>query len=231
MGKRQGELTKAVAYFRTSSAANVGEDKDSLRRQRAAVRAFAKRSGFEIVDEFFDPAVSGTDAIQDRPGFSALLDRIEDNGVRVVLIEDASRLARSLIVQELAIVALKERDVRVIASNGDDLTETEDEMKVAMRQIAGAFAQLEKTRLVKKLRASRERKRATGVKVEGRKRIAEREGGDVIVAEAKRLRRRSPKTGQRRSLREIADKLARQGYVSTSGRPFSSSVVRSMVES
>jgi DNA invertase Pin-like site-specific DNA recombinase len=228
--KRQVELTKAVAYFRTSSAANVGPEKDSERRQREAVRSFAKRAEFEVADEFYDAAVSGTDAIEARPGFSALLDRIEGNGVRTVLVEDASRLARSVLVQELAILALKARGVRVLASNGDDLTETDDEMKVAMRQIAGAFAQLEKTRLVKKLRAARERKRATGVKVEGRKRIVERENGDVVVAEAKRLRRRSPKTGQRLSLREIAGELARQGYVSASGHPFSSSVVKSMVE-
>jgi hypothetical protein len=38
-----------------------------------------------------------------------------------------------------------------------------------MRQIAGAFHQYEKARLVAKLRAARERKRTDGVKVEGRK--------------------------------------------------------------
>ncbi|MBB4041810.1 DNA invertase Pin-like site-specific DNA recombinase [Microvirga flocculans] len=229
MAKRPGEIVKATAYFRTSSASNVGIDKDSERRQREAVKAYAKLAGFEIIDEFYDAAVSGSDTIETRPGFSALLDRIEGNGVRVVLVEDASRLARSVLVQELAILALKARDVRVLAANGDDLTETNDEMKVAMRQIAGAFAQLEKTRLVKKLRAARERKRATGMKVEGRKSHAETR--PEVVAEAKRLRRRSPKTGQRRSLREIADELARQGFTSASGRPFSSSVVKAMVES
>jgi hypothetical protein len=35
------ELIKAVAYLRTSSAANVGADKDSEKRQRAAIEAFA----------------------------------------------------------------------------------------------------------------------------------------------------------------------------------------------
>lgn len=38
-----------------------------------------------------DADVSGADPIETRPGFSALLDRIESNGVRTVLIEDASR--------------------------------------------------------------------------------------------------------------------------------------------
>ena len=48
---------KVVAYFRTSSAANVGEDKDSLSRQRAAVSAFANRHQYELVGEFYDAAV------------------------------------------------------------------------------------------------------------------------------------------------------------------------------
>ena len=38
-------------YLRTSSAANVGADKDSDKRQRAAIEAFAKRAGFTIVEE------------------------------------------------------------------------------------------------------------------------------------------------------------------------------------
>ena len=36
----------AVAYLRTSSAANVGADKDSDKRQRGAIASFAKHSGF-----------------------------------------------------------------------------------------------------------------------------------------------------------------------------------------
>jgi hypothetical protein len=40
-----------------------------------------------------DPGVSGADPIEVRPGFSALLDRIEGNGVHTVIIEDASRFA------------------------------------------------------------------------------------------------------------------------------------------
>ena len=48
--------TPAVAYLRTSSAANVGADKDSDQPQRRAIGAFAKRAGFEIVDAdwFYD---------------------------------------------------------------------------------------------------------------------------------------------------------------------------------
>ena len=95
--------TPAIAYLRTSSATNVGADKDSDKRQRASIHAFAKRAGFEIVGEFYDEAVSGADPIEGRKGFAGLLDRIEGNGVRTVIIEDASRFARELMVQELGI--------------------------------------------------------------------------------------------------------------------------------
>jgi DNA invertase Pin-like site-specific DNA recombinase len=162
---RTTNLKQAVAYLRTSSAANVGPDKDSDKRQREAIRAFAKRDRWEIVAEYYDADVSGADPIESRPGFSALLDRIEGNGVRTVLVEDASRFARQLIVQEAGIIALIERGVRVLTASSDDLTATEDPFKVAMRQIAGVFAQLEKARLVAKLKAARDRKRASGIKV------------------------------------------------------------------
>lgn len=220
------EKIKAFAYLRTSSAANVGADKDSDKRQRIAIEGFASRAGFVIVDEFNDAAVSGTDPIETRPGFAALLDRIEANGVRIVVVEDASRFARDLITQELGIIALVERGVRVLTASGDDLTETSDPFKVAMRQIAGAFAQLEKARLVSKLRVARERKRATGAKVEGRKSHAEM--SPEMVAEAKRLYRKRPKGGQL-SLRDVAAELARLGYASKAGTPLSPSVVQRLL--
>jgi DNA invertase Pin-like site-specific DNA recombinase len=54
-----------------------------------------------VVEWFYDPGVSGADPIETRPGFSTLLDRIEDNGVRAAVVEDASRFARDLVAQEL----------------------------------------------------------------------------------------------------------------------------------
>ena len=47
-----GKKVEAVAYTRTSSAANVGADKDSDKRQRAAIEGYAKRAGFALVAEF-----------------------------------------------------------------------------------------------------------------------------------------------------------------------------------
>jgi DNA invertase Pin-like site-specific DNA recombinase len=219
--------TPALAYLRTSSASNVGADKDSDKRQRQAIEGWAKRHGFNVVDQFYDAAVSGADPIETRPGFASMLDRIEGNGVRIVLVEDASRFARDLVTQELGIALMIQRGVKVICSNGDVLTDTDDPMRIAMRQIAGAFAQLEKSRLVAKMKHARDRKRATGVKVEGRQSHAEKR--PEAVALAKRLHRRNPATGERMSLRQISKRLAADGFLNELGQPFAAKSIKSMV--
>jgi len=47
---RKGKTVDAIGYMRTSSATNVGADKDSEKRQRAAIESFARSNGFAIVD-------------------------------------------------------------------------------------------------------------------------------------------------------------------------------------
>jgi DNA invertase Pin-like site-specific DNA recombinase len=229
MAKSAQTLKPAVAYFRTSSAANVGEEKDSLTRQQAAVAAFASRHQYQLVGEFYDAAISGAEAIEDRPGFAALLDRIENNGVRTVLIEDVSRFAREMKAHVLGIALLRERGVRLLsASDGQNLTEDTDEMTEGMVTIMAVFAQIEKKRLVKKLRAARDRKsRQLGRRIEGRK--AYRELNPELVRTAKGLSHKNRK--EKLSLRGISSRLMALGYGTTKGSPFSAAQIKRMLES
>jgi DNA invertase Pin-like site-specific DNA recombinase len=130
------------------------------------------------------------------------------------------------VTQELGIIALIKRDVRILTANGDDLTDSSDPSRKMMRQIAGSFAEYEKARLVAKLRAARERRRAATGKCEGRKGWAEI--NPELVREAKRLRRRSPK-GHRRSLREVAAELAKLGFHNERGSQFSAASISSIL--
>src|SRR4051794_22139731 len=221
--------TQAVAYLRTSSAANVGEDRDSAVRQRLTIERYAKAAGLGIVAEFADEAVSGADPVETRPGFAAMLERIEGDGVRTVLVEDASRFARSVLAQELGVLIVARRGVRVVTAGGEDLTATDDPAKVMMRQVAGAFAEYEKARLVAKLRGARDRaSERLGRRVEGRKGYADTK--PELIREAKRLYRRNPRTGERRSLREIAAELETLGFTTTEGRRFQAAQVKRLVE-
>jgi hypothetical protein len=56
---------------RVKDAIGFPADKDSEPRQRRAIERFAKSAGYEIVDRFNDPAVSGADPIV-RPSSSRL---------------------------------------------------------------------------------------------------------------------------------------------------------------
>jgi DNA invertase Pin-like site-specific DNA recombinase len=94
MGKTQKKIT-AFAYLRTSSAANVGDDKDSEQRQRTSIEAYAKRAGIDLIGAYYDAAVKGSDPVETRPGFAALLEAIEANGTRTIIVETANRFARA----------------------------------------------------------------------------------------------------------------------------------------
>jgi DNA invertase Pin-like site-specific DNA recombinase len=214
--------SKAVAYYRTSSATNV--DGDSLERQRAAVTSYAKAHGIEVVDEFYDAAVSGADAIDARPGFADLLERILGNGVRTVLVEDASRFARDLIVQLTGHERLRALGVDLVPVNAPDHFREDTPTARMVRQILGAVAEFEKAQLVARLRAARERKRAETGRCEGAPPVPAE-----VVAEARRLARKSPKTGQRRSLRAIAAELKALGHVARSGNAYGAESVRRML--
>ena len=115
----------------------------------------------------------------------------------------------------------------VLTCNGDDLTASNDPFKKAMRQIAGAFAELEKARLVGKLRHARERIRKKRGKCEGRKPHVEI--NPQAVAMAKRLHRASPKGG-RLSLRRISAELSAAGFLNERDRPYHPNSIKSMVE-
>jgi DNA invertase Pin-like site-specific DNA recombinase len=120
--------------------------------------------------------------------------------------------------QELGIGLLTKLGMRVVTANGDDLTVTDDPMKVAMRQIAGSFSQLEKARLVAKLKAARDRKREANGKCEGRKSYAE--AMPETVALAKLL------ASEGLSYRKISAELAAQGHVTRTGKPHVASAVQ-----
>ena len=201
----------AFAYYRTSSATNVGAGKDSLPRQREAVTAFAAADGYRISAEYYDAAISGADPIDGRPDFAKMLAEIDRQGVRVILVENASRFARDLIVQLTGHDLLKARGVELIPVDAPDYFTHETPTAVMVRQVLGAISQFEKASLVEKLRGARERQKAAGrVKVEGRKSLAERNPEAVTMA--RRLHRKNPRSGQRRSLRTIAGLLADEGH-------------------
>jgi DNA invertase Pin-like site-specific DNA recombinase len=220
------ELQPAVAYLRTSSAANVGVDKDSDKRQRAAIEAFAKRAGFRMVGEYYDAAVSGADPVDQRPGFVEMLQRLATNGASTIIVESPDRFARDLTVQLVGHDMLKGLGISIIPASAPDFFTEDTPTAVLVRQMLGAIAQFEKASSVAKLAAARKRKREREGRCEGRKPLSETRPD--VVAIARKLRRRKPKAGQL-SLRAVSKELAARGYFNERGRAFAAKSIASML--
>jgi DNA invertase Pin-like site-specific DNA recombinase len=220
MGRKRN-LVEAVAYMRTSSASNVGDHKDSEKRQRAAIEGFAKAAGYVIVDWFYDKAVRGSDAITERPGFATMLNRIAGNGVRTIIVESPDRFARDLAVQLAGHDYLKKLGVALVPASAPDFFLEDTPTAVLVRQVLGAIAQFDKATIIAKLRAARDRKREAEGRCEGRKPYAE--AIPATVALAKQLE------AEGLSYRKIAAELASRGHVTGSGKSHVASAIQKML--
>ena len=219
-------LQPAVAYIRTSSATNVGADKDSDKRQRAAIEAFAEQARFSIVGEYYDAAVSGADPVDQRPGFAEMLQRLAADGAKTIVVELPERFARDLAVQLAGHDMLRALGIAIIPASAPDFFTEDTPTAVLVRQVLGAIAQFEKASSVAKLAAARKRKREREGRCEGRKPLSETRPEAVVLA--RKLRRRRPKGGQL-SLREVSKELAAHGFLNERGKPYAAKSVASML--
>jgi len=219
---------KALAYLRVSGKGQI--NKGGFPRQRDTIRKYARANGLEIVDEFRDEGVSGTKELEHRQGLAALLDYIESNGVQIVLVERADRLARDLMVSEVILGQFRELGVSVIAADsGIDLTTGDDDpTRTLIRQVLGAVAQFEKSIIVLKLRAARERtKRKTG-RCEGQKPYGFYPGEDRVIKRIKELYRKRP--GEKRmGFKTIARQLNKEGIPTRMGVQWSDTQIRLII--
>lgn len=216
----------AVAYFRTSSATNVGTDKDSLPRQQDAVRAYAQAHGLEIVREFYDASVRGADPVMSRPGFAEMLAYMLGNGARTVLCESASRFSRDLAVQIAGHDLLKDKGITLVPVDAPDHFQDETPTAVMVRNILGAVSQFEKEALVLKLRKARDRKsEALGRRIEGNPNIAKL-ATPVPVAHVEAARAAQ---AEGLSLRAISAKLEARGFRGRSGKAYGPQSIKLML--
>jgi DNA invertase Pin-like site-specific DNA recombinase len=153
---------KAFGYLRVSSAEQLKGD--GFRRQEDAITAYAKRNRIEVVNTFRED-VRGTTELEGREALAELCKKIDGNGVRMVLVERADRIARDLMVSEVLLQQFRERGVQVVeCEGGNELTVANNEpTRVLIRQVLAAVAQFDKSCLVAKLRSVRDRIRAKRV--------------------------------------------------------------------
>jgi len=117
-------LKRAILYARVSTdeQARTGY---SLVQQMEALREYAAREGYEVLEEVVDPGQSG--ASLERPGMDRVRDLVATDGVSVVLAEDRDRFAREpaylyLLREEFAGQGCK---LTALNAQGDDSPEGE----------------------------------------------------------------------------------------------------------
>jgi DNA invertase Pin-like site-specific DNA recombinase len=154
-----------------------------------------------------------------------LLDRVENNGVKLVIVERADRLARHLMVSEVIIDQLKRAGVRVLTADGANLTsEDDDPTRTLIRQVLSAVAQFDRAVTALKLRAARERKRSRGERVEGRKPYGHHPAEQTILSSYGNYDESRARVSGCQLLR-IADQLNAEGYRNRAGREWSPQLV------
>jgi DNA invertase Pin-like site-specific DNA recombinase len=134
-----------------------------------------------------EEGVTGDKETMDRPAWSEMMTALHSNGVRTILVEKLDRLSRQLMIQEATIAELQKNGFTLISVQEPDLM-SGDPTRVAFRQMMGVFAQYDKSQIVLKLRAARQRVRAKDGRCEGRKPCGFYAGEQETVTTMKSLR-------------------------------------------
>ena len=230
-------MKKAVNYYRTSSLKNVGKDKDSKKRQEICCDGFARKNKYQVMNTFYDAGVSGKTLPLERKEFTRMILWCEENNIKVIIVEDAKRYARDVVIQETTYKTLTEMGFEILSASGEVKFE-DDPHSTFIRQIVGAMAELDRKSIAIRLQVARERmtkvNEGRGIltlsgegKCSGRKSYEEID--KELVREAKRLARINPLTKRKRSIRKISGILFDLGYKSSTQNKLSQSVIQRMV--
>jgi len=197
--------TKAFSYLRVSGKGQIAGD--GFPRQRESINNYCLQNEIEIEREFVEMGISGTKDAFDREALTEMFVALKANGVRLVLVETATRLARDLMISEILLGEFRKIGVKVISTEDDtDLTvEDNDPTKKLVRQILGAVSEWDKSIVVQKLRVARMRIKVAKGKCEGRKAYGNTPEEQSIIAQMKALK----KVGY--TMAEIASRLNTQG--------------------
>ncbi len=110
---------RAILYTRVSTDEQARSGY-SLAQQLEALREYAAREGYEVIEEVSDPGQSGTTLA--RPGMDRVRDLVAGGGVTMVLAQDRDRFAREPAYHYLLRQEFEEYGSKMCALNdrGDD---------------------------------------------------------------------------------------------------------------
>ncbi len=131
----EGQSLRAALYLRVSTGRQAESDL-SIPDQRRQAQAFCKARGWNVVLEFVDAGLSGTD--DRRPELQRLLDLAtgDSSPFDVVIVHSFSRFARDHFALEYHVRRLRKHGIRLVSITQDL---GDDPMSVMVRQVFALF--------------------------------------------------------------------------------------------
>ena len=224
---RTADPRRAVAYVRVST------DRQELgpEAQRAAVEAWAKREGVEVVAWHVEIGVSGAAAIADRPALLEALAKLTTHGAGVLVVAKRDRLARDVMAAAMLERMATDAGARIVSAAGEG-TGSDDPTARLMRTMVDAFAEYERAMIAARTKAALAAKRSkgevTGTAPYG---FAADDAGRLVpvAAEQDVIARVLASRAAGVTFRGIVAELAHAGVVGRTGKPLDVRQVHNIV--
>ena len=164
MSSTNGHGPKRTILYARVSTDEQARSGYSLAQQLEALREYAAREGYEVLEEVSDPGQSG--ASLERPGMDHVRDLVAGGGVSVVLAQDRDRFTREPAYHYLLKKEFKEYGTKICALNdrGDDTPEGE-----LTDGILDQLAKYERAKTAERTRRGKLRKARQGKIIAGRR--------------------------------------------------------------
>ena len=149
---------RAFAYLRVSGISQV--EGDGFPRQIEAIQKYAAANGIEVAHTFKELGVTGKADLENRPAMMEMLEAMETSRINTFLVERLDRLARDLLISEAILADMKRKGYTLISVAEPDLC-SDDPSRKLLRQIMSGIAEYDRSMIVAKLRAAKQRKKQT----------------------------------------------------------------------
>ena len=149
---------RAIAYIRVSTD-QQRESGLGLEAQHEAVTQTAVRLGLNLAGTYTDAGLSGTLAVEDRPGLADALNALRRGDVLIVAKRD--RIARDAFISVLIEREVSKKGARIVSAAGEG-TDNDDPASTFTRRILDAVGELERALTAARTRAALRAKRARG---------------------------------------------------------------------
>lgn len=146
------ETIKLIAIYARVSTARQ-EEEGTIETQLSAVREFAKKNGYTIVQEYIDDGWSGDILV--RPQLDQLRQDAKKKIWQAVLIYDPGRLARRYSYQQLLIDELRDAGIEPLFVTTPPPKNAEEKI---LQGVHGIFAEYERAKITERFRLGKLRK-------------------------------------------------------------------------